>query len=103
MRPRSGELSFGLGNKALAELPFLERDSSAMKTSHAVKPANIRVINRRRTGPISGCALEEYLTAILLYNGGGETVFSLTTVSHIRPRRVPKNFVGSLRGYAGLV
>jgi hypothetical protein len=84
MRPRSGELSFGLGNKALAELPFLERDSSAMKTSHAVKPANIRVINRRRTGLISGYALEQKLTASTLNNEAWGSIFLLTTVSHIR-------------------
>jgi len=55
-----------------------------MKTSHAVKPANIRVINRRRTGPISGYALEQKLTASALYNEAWESIFLLTTVSHIR-------------------
>jgi len=58
-RPRSGELSLTLGNKAFAERPTLERDSSATQTSLAVKPANIRMINRRRMGPVSVYALEQ--------------------------------------------
>jgi hypothetical protein len=40
-----------LRNKACAELPLVERDSSATETSLAVKPANISMIDRRHWVP----------------------------------------------------
>jgi len=43
-----------------------------METSHAVKPANIRVINRRSIGPVSVHTPEQLLISTLLYGGAGK-------------------------------
>jgi hypothetical protein len=66
-----------------AEFPLLDRGSSVAKISHAVKPANIRVIKRRTTGPVSVCALERIVKSKPIIKGTG-ILFPLDTVNHIR-------------------
>ena len=81
-RPRFGRTLVESKEQALAELPLLERGSSATKPSHAVKSANIRLIKRRRIGPVPAYTLDHY--KLTTHIKRARKVYCLLTfVSHI--------------------
>ncbi|EPR34524.1 hypothetical protein dsmv_3290 [Desulfococcus multivorans DSM 2059] len=74
------------GIRRTAELPMLERGSSATKPGHAV--TNLRISEGSTVvfkDPVSTNGLERHLLKSLFFqNQGRQSIFFLTTVNHIR-------------------